>query len=438
MFDTHCALFSFRDPAFKQRIGSFRQEAAGYNGMPMKPRIGIIVTLDTKSKECAFIKEKIQANNADPFVIDIGVRGVPEGAAPAQIDRSDLNAMAGMEDAVPGDRAEAINAGKTALSRTINKIIEDHSLKALIGVGGVQGSVMLSEAYDKLPFGFPCVMVSTVASGERKFNLIVRNKDIILLNTIVDLLGLNEITKTVLENGAVIACTLARQRGNYRAGGKKVAMSVMGITNKSSEYIHEKLTKMGFEVLTFHATGAGGDAMERFILEDYFDGVIDLTTHELSAELLGGFSRGQSKRLTALSQSRVPAVIVPGAAEIFDFLLKGSESELEGRQYTYHNENIIHARCKKSELQEIAEMMGERVNNIRQRCVVMIPEKGFSTNTYAGRTLENHELDRYFISEIVQRVQKKERVKTYDFHIEDEAFCDHIITEFLDLMGEET
>ena len=402
--------------------------------MPMKPRVGIIVTLDTKSKECEFIKERIRANDADPFVIDVGVRSVQEGNAPGQITRSEIYAMAGMQDTGHADRAEAINAVKTALSRAINSIIDDHDLQALIGIGGVQGSVIVSEAYDPLPFGFPCVMVSTVASGERKFNLIVKNKDIVVLNTIVDLMGLNEITKKVLENGAIIACTLARHQEMHRADRKKIAISVMGITNKSSEYLYGKLTDMGFEVFTFHATGAGGDAMERFIEKDYFDGIIDLSTHELSAELLGGFSRGQSKRLTAISDSNAPVVIVPGAVEIFDFLLKGNESELEDRQYTYHNEDIIHARCREDELKEIAGMMGERFNNIKQSCVMMIPERGFSTNTNVGCTLENPGLDRFFISQLVRRIDKKERIKTYDLHIEDEAFCDHIITMFMGLM----
>lgn len=400
----------------------------------MKPRVGIIVTLDTKSKECEFIKERIRENDADPFVIDVGVRSVQEGNGPGQITRSEIYAMAGVQDTGHADRAEAINAVKTALSKTINRIIVDHALQALIGIGGVQGSVIVSEAYDTLPFGFPCVMVSTVASGERKFNLIVKNKDIVVLNTIVDLMGLNEITKKVLENGAIIACTLARHRGLHKAEQKKIAISVMGITNKSSEYLYGKLTDMGFEVFTFHATGAGGDAMERFIEKDYFDGIIDLSTHELSAELLGGFSRGQSKRLTAISDSNAPVVIVPGAVEIFDFLLKGNESELEDRQYTYHNEDIIHARCREDELKEIAGMMGERFNNIKQSCVMMIPERGFSTNTNVGCTLENPGLDRFFISQLVRRIDKKERIKTYDLHIEDEAFCDHIITMFMGLM----
>ncbi|MBW2205796.1 MAG: Tm-1-like ATP-binding domain-containing protein, partial [Deltaproteobacteria bacterium] len=174
----------------------------------------------------------------------------------------------------------------------------------------------------------------------------------------------------------------------------------------------------------------------RFIRNDYFDGVIDLSTHELSAELLGGFSRGESKRLTAIAQSPVPAVIAPGAVEIFDFLLKGNESELGDRQYTYHNEDIIHARCKEDELKKIAETMGTRFNNIGQDCVMMIPERGFSTNTNVGCSLENHGLNRFFISQLVRRIDKKERIKTYDLHIEDEAFCDHIITMFMRLMEE--
>lgn len=410
--------------------------AVCYHGMPMKPRVGIIVTLDTKNKECEFIKSSIRANNAEPVVIDIGVRSIQEGNSPDQISRPEIYAMAGMQDTVHADRAAAINAVKTALSKAINRIIDDYSLQSLMGIGGVQGSVIVSEAYDTLPFGFPCVLVSTVASGERKFNLIVKNKDIVVLNTIVDLLGLNEITKKVLENGAIIACTLARHREMHRAGRKKIAISVMGITNKSSEYLYGKLTDMGFEVLTFHATGAGGDAMERFIEKDYFDGVIDLSTHELSAELLGGFSRGQRKRLTAISQSRVPIVIVPGGVEIFDFLLKGNENELEDRQYTYHNQDIIHARCRENELKEIAGTMAARFNNIGQGCVMMIPERGFSANTNVGRALENHELDRFFISQLVKKVHREERIKTYDFHIEDEAFCDHIITMFMGLMEE--
>ncbi|MFC1579410.1 Tm-1-like ATP-binding domain-containing protein [Thermodesulfobacteriota bacterium] len=400
----------------------------------MKPRVGIIVTLDTKNKECEFIKASIRANDAEPVVIDIGVRSTQEGNSPDQISRPEIYAMAGMPDTGHGERAEAINAVKTALSKAINRIIDDYSLQSLIGIGGVQGSVIVSEAYDTLPFGFPCVLVSTVASGERKFNLIVKNKDIVVLNTIVDLMGLNEITKKVLENGAIIACTLALHQDLHRAGRKKIAISVMGITNKSSEYLYGKLTDMGFEVLTFHATGAGGDAMERFIEKDYFDGVIDLSTHELSAELLGGFSRGQSKRLTAISDSDAPVVIVPGAVEIFDFLLKGNEHELDGRQYTYHNEDIIHARCREDELTEIAGTMAARFNNIEQDCMMMIPERGFSANTNVGCTLENHELDRFLISQLVRRIDKKERIETYDLHIEDEAFCDYIITMFMGLM----
>ena len=155
----------------------------------MKKKIGIIATLDTKYNECEFLKSIIRDNNAEPVIIDIGVKKLNAGNIRADINTSEIYTIAGLRESSHTDKAEALEKIKQALSNAINFIIEKYSLDSLVGIGGVQGTVIIANSYNTIPFGFPCVLVSTVASGERKFNLLVKNKDIIILNTIVDLLG---------------------------------------------------------------------------------------------------------------------------------------------------------------------------------------------------------------------------------------------------------
>src|SRR5258706_1830549 len=222
------------------------------------------------------------------------------------------------------DRGEAVKAAALGAARLIADLHARGEVAGVLGLGGSAGTIIGTSAMRALPIGIPKLMVSTLASGPvRQF---VGDKDILMLNSVVDILGINRISRLILTNAANAMAGLVSNplRASAEPDKPLVAITMFGVTTKCVMRAREQLEKAGYETLIFHATGSGGQAMESLIAEGLIAGVLDLTTTELADELCGGFLTAGPERLTAAGEAGIPPGVLVGAPGMGEFLPPGS------------------------------------------------------------------------------------------------------------------
>src|SRR3954471_9550312 len=282
--------------------------------------IAVIGALDTKGAELAFLRDEIIGHGHAPLVVDVGVMGQP-AFAPA-VTRTDVARAAGFDLATlaaDGDRGRAVTAMADAARETIVRLYRDGRIDGVIAMGGGAGTTIGTAAMRALPLGIPKVMVSTLASGDvRGF---VGVKDIVMIPAIVDISGLNRISRGVFTRAAGAICGMVESATGVEPGGDApiIAASMFGNTTPCVEHARTILEPRGFEVLVFHATGTGGQAMESLIEAGDVAGVLDVTTTEWADELVGGVMSAGPHRLEAAAKTGTPAVIAPGCLDMVNF-----------------------------------------------------------------------------------------------------------------------
>ena len=256
----------------------------------MNPKtVAILGTLDTKGEEFAFLRTRIESAGLATLVIDSGILGEP-AFAPV-ISRWEVARASGhaLEDLLATrDRGESIAVMAAGAAVVVRRLFEQGKIQGLISLGGSAGTTIGTAAMRSLPAGFPKVMVSTLASGDTR--PYVGTKDIVMVYPVVDIAGLNLLSRRILANAAAaIAGMVLQEETECRVVSKPlVAATMFGVTTSCVTIARRILEQRGFEVLVFHATGAGGQAMEDPIADGYVSGVLDVTTTELADELLGG------------------------------------------------------------------------------------------------------------------------------------------------------
>ena len=274
----------------------------------------VLATLDTKGIEAAFVRDQLAALKVPTKIVDTGCMGSP--AVQADIGREEVFHLAGTSLAAmreKNDRGEAVKAAANGAAVLIADLHARGEVGGVLGLGGSAGTIIGTSAMRALPIGVPKVMVSTLASGTvRQF---VGDKDIMMVNSVVDILGINRISRPILRNAArAVAGMIALASPPISTDDKPlVAITMFGVTTKCVMRAKEQIEKAGFEALVFHATGNGGQAMETLIAEGLIAGVLDLTTTELADEHCGGFLSAGPDRLSAAGRAGVPQVVFVGA-----------------------------------------------------------------------------------------------------------------------------
>lgn len=395
--------------------------------------IAVVACCDTKYHEIAFVKKKIEENGHQALVVDISTG--PNVAFQADITREEVLHSGGYtwEQVHSFEKSEAISAMTESICKMIVHLYEEHRMDGIIGMGGLQNTVVCSAALRLLPLGFPKLICSTIASGAREFEMVVGDKDIMTLPSIVDFAGVNPITEAVLGN------TVAAMLGMVTYGGKKIdtkgeqyiATTLMGITNDTVMKAANELTEGGKHIISFHSTGIGGKVMEDLIRQGVIHAVMDLSLHEMTAEYFGGYgySKGADNRLCAAAEMGIPALIVPGG---IDFAcLRKSEffSDQEERGYVWHNKDLTHTRLHESEILDITRTIVKRLNQAKGRTKVLLPMGGLRTLSYPGEFFHK--------PETIQKMKKifEEELKPeIAFRAVDYNFCD---PEFAHICAEE-
>ena len=279
----------------------------------------------------------------------------------------------------------------------------------------------------RLPIGFPKVIATTVASGTRKFDLVVGDKDITVMPAICDFTGLNIVTRQVISNACACCVGMVKCAGKVLKKGDKpvVAVTLMGVTNNGAVEAVEELERVGLEVIGFHATGVGGATMENMAASGMVDGILDLTLHELTSEYFGGgFSYGprSSIRLVESVEKKVPLVISLGGLDFVDFSTNELPGRMDERKYMLHNANTAHIKILPDEAEALGKILVERLSKVTYPIKLLIPTKGMRHNTQEGQELYSPESDSVLIQTIINNVNDNVEVIVIPHNLDTKEF----------------
>lgn len=395
----------------------------------------LLATLDTKGREAAYVRGLLASWGVKTVLVDTGALGSP--AVAAEIPRERVFALAGTTlEAVreKADRGEAVTKAAEGAARLVREAHARGDVDGLLALGGSAGTTIGTAAMRSLPLGVPKVMVSTLASGQvRQY---VGDKDIFMLNAVVDIAGLNRISRKILSQAARAMAGLVQHEGPPEHGDDKplIAATMFGVTTKCVERAREMLERAGYEVLVFHATGNGGLALESLIADGLIAGVLDVTTTELADEHVGGFLSAGPERLTAAGKAGIPQVVSTGAVDMVNFYAPDSvPAKFKDRLFYKHNANVTLMRTTSAECAAIGAEIGRKVSAAKGPVSVLLPKKGVSAIDREGQPFDDPKA-REALHRAIRENARGAEVVEMDFHINDPEFADAAARRLLDLM----
>lgn len=406
-----------------------------------KQTIAIIACADTKQAEMEFLRDLFQQEGFSALTIDLSTFGgytYEASVSPREI------ALAGgstIEQVRLSGRADAISVMEAGVVKIVSSLFVTGNIQGAIGIGGLQNSRMASAAMRALPIGTPKLILSTVACGNRPFELLVGDKDITVMPSVADIAGLNPLTETVLTNAAAAVMGMVRFGGKQLSSDKPmIAASMMGATNDGIVGAVRRLELEGKSVVTFHSTGVGGRCMEQLIRDGVICAALDLSPHEIiSQDIFGaGFSAGANDRLTAAAEMGIPSVVAPGGMDFVDFSVQelnaGVLGDPSARKYVLHNSEIAHVKLTQDEARRGAEIFTQRLNSHKGKLSVILPLQGLRSDTRPGQKLYDPAVDAVIFETIRKGLRKEIRLIELDVHFFDEAFSQAAFEEMMRLL----
>ena len=396
--------------------------------------IALIGTLDSKGEEFAFLKEQILKRGHKTLVIDVGVLGDPY-FAPA-ISRHQVARAAGEDvDLLKEgrDRGQAVAAMTRGVTETIAQLHSQNRFQGLVGMGGSAGTSIATAAMRALPLGLPKLMISTVAGGD--VSGFVGVKDIVMFPSIVDISGLNRISRQVIALAAGAVCGMVETEIPEAEDKPVIAASMFGNTTEAVETARVRLKEAGYEVLVFHAVGSGGRTMESLIEAGYISGVLDVTTTELADELVGGVLSAGPHRLEAAARSGTPAVVAPGCLDMVNFWAPETvPDQFAGRVFYEHNPNVTLMRTTPEENQVLGELVADKLNLSEGPVTVYLPLQGISVISAPGQPFHSPEADDAFRQALKSHLRSDISVIEVDANINDPEFANSAAEALLNLI----
>ena len=405
--------------------------------------IALLGTMDTKGVEHAFVAEHIRARGHRTLVIDLGTDGPPQ--IPPDISRHEAASLAEIDlEALTArhDRGEAVAAMSKAAPRILTALQNAGKIDGVISLGGGGGTAIATAGMRALPLGFPKVMVSTLASGNTA--QYIAGKDIVMFPSIVDIAGLNRISRTILSRAAGAICGMveaAAAEPKTAIKGEKpvVVASMFGNTTDCVQAARSFLEREGCEVLVFHATGVGGKAMESLIESGFISGVLDVTTTEWADELVGGFLGAGPSRLEAAARHGVPAVIAPGCLDMVNFHAPESvPARFAGRVFYAHNPQVTLMRTTPEESAALGRILAEKANLSTGPVAVLLPTKAISIISAAGQPFHDPAADAALFGAIKANLRPEIALLEIDAAINDLIFAETCARTLLALMPAKT
>lgn len=391
-------------------------------------RVYIIGTCDTKGDELAYARDRVRAAGADAVLVDVSTR---DGDARADVSAREVAAMhpAG-EDAVLGgdDRGAAVAAMAEALTRWLSRRAD---IGAVLGLGGSGNTALVTAAMRELPVGVPKVMVSTVASTN--VAPYVGPTDIAMMYSVTDVAGLNAISRKVIANAAHAVAGMATWAPSEAPGDKPgVGMTMFGVTTACVTAIRERLAA-DYESYVFHATGTGGQSMEKLAESGLIVGMIDVTTTEVADLLFGGVFPCTEDRFGAVARTRLPYVGSVGAVDMVNFGARETVPQrYRDRKLHVHNPQVTLMRTTPEENAAIGRWIAGRLNRCEGEVRFLLPLAGVSAIDAPGMPFHDPEADAALFAAIRETLVPTPRRQLIELpvNINDPAFADAAATEF--------
>ncbi|MBL9148265.1 MAG: Tm-1-like ATP-binding domain-containing protein [Phycisphaerae bacterium] len=401
------------------------------------PTVLLIGTLDTKGPECAHLAERVRAFGCNAVILDSGILGEPIGVRP-DITREEVARAAGFDLAAiraTGARGPAVRRMLDGVRAVTLRLAAESKIDGLVALGGAEGSVLAAAPARALPLGFPKLIVTPIASGHRRFGPLVGTRDVTLMHSVVDILGLNSVSREIFDNAAAAIAGMATAYATRRtvqaaASHLEVAATMLGNTTRPLMRIRERLAAKGIELVLFHANGVGGEAMEEFVEAGRFAATLDYTVSELAAEVAGGFHRSGRERPRAAGERGIPQVLVPGCP---DFAVFGAKAEvpesMRSRPIYEHNPEFTLVRLTRDEELEVARRLAARAGAAKGPVTMLLPLGGLSIPDAPGGAFRDEAISAAFFAELRRGVAGAPHVRVVDVeaHINDDAFADRTL-----------
>ena len=400
--------------------------------------IAILGTMDSKGAEHAFVAARIKERGHRTLIIDVGTLGEP--SLKPDITRDEVAAAGGIDLAAlqkRQDRGESVAAMSQAAPMVLSKLVVEKKIDGVISLGGGGGTAIATAAMRALPIGFPKLMVSTLASGNTAQYVGV--KDIVMFPSIVDIAGLNRISRQILTRAAGAICGMvevgvpalagsdaAPLKRELQADDKPVIVaSMFGNTTQCVQHAQKILEQAGYEVLVFHATGTGGRTMESLIESGMVAGVLDITTTEWADELVGGILSAGPSRLEAAARLGVPAIVTPGCLDMVNFGPPETVPEkFRGRNFYQHNPQVTLMRTTPEECAQLGRIIAEKLNRSNGPLTVLVPQKAISVISAPGQKFHDPSADKALFDALKTHLRKDIEVTELDCAINDTAFAE--------------
>jgi uncharacterized protein (UPF0261 family) len=398
----------------------------------------LIGTLDTKGPEFQFVRDLVNQAGISTIVMNAGVLQAPHFKP--DVDAAEVYAASGTSlEAVrqAADRGRAIEAAARGVTKITVDLFSQRKVDGVLSLGGSAGTTIGTAAMRALPFGLPKIMVSTLASGQVRPYVGVR--DILMMPSVVDISGLNRISQTVLTNAAQAMIGMVREIHPLQLLGLEekqlITATMFGVTTPCVEACRKVMEHAGYEVLVFHATGTGGMTMESFIKDGLIAGVLDITTTELADELVGGVLTAGPDRLTAAGLRGVPQVISLGALDMVNFGPPETVPEkFRDRRFYQHNPTVTLMRTTPEENDRLGKEIAEKASAARGPTCILIPRQGVSAIDAEGKPFWWPEADSALFQSLRNWISPRVELIELDLHINDPAFAEIATRKLLGML----
>jgi uncharacterized protein (UPF0261 family) len=397
-------------------------------------KIAVLGTFDTKGQEHGFVAALIRGRGHETLLIDVGTGTVP--TIEADVSREHVAAAGGVDLAglvARQDRGEAVTAMAGAAAVLLVDLVSKGEIQGVISLGGGGGTAIGTAAMRALPVGFPKVMVSTLAAGN--VAPYVGTKDIVMFPSIVDVSGINRVSRVLLSRAAGAICGMVEMVPPGGDDKPLIAASMFGNTTDCVNQAKGILEEAGYEVLVFHSTGMGGRVMEGLIESGLVEGVLDVTTTEWADEWVGGILGAGQQRLEAAGKLGVPTIVTPGCLDMVNFGEPGTVPEVfAGRRFYHHNPQVTLMRTNAVECAELGRILAEKVNAYTGPVTVLLPLRAISVISAVGKPFYDAEADEALFASIRQHLKKAVPLVEVDAEINDGVFAEACANALLEML----
>jgi uncharacterized protein (UPF0261 family) len=400
--------------------------------------VALLATLDTKGQEVQFLAQCIQQAGHQALVVDVGVIGTSVGHADVTNDQVAVaggTSLAELRKSASRERAAPVMAA--GASKILTDLAARGKAHAIVALGGTQGTTLCTAVMRALPYGFPKIMVSTMASGN--VAQWVDTKDITMMYSVTDIMGLNPFMCRILANAAAAACGMAEVDLPPGAHDKLlIAVTTVGITTQGAMKAVEVLEQAGFDTIVFHAVGTGGRAMEEMMQQGLIDAVLDFSLIEVSNEMYHALLAGGPSRLTCAGRLGLPQVICPGAVEVLVFNEPDSvPAKYRDRTLVRHSPQITDLRLNRGEMAEVGREVARRLRETTDKAVCLIPTAGYDSYAVAGGPFHDPQADAAFVTELRANSPKSVDFRERDTHINDPIFAREAAESLVELIRQQ-